>query len=245
MFLANCNRHYLIEKKQMCKGKNTCSELGTDPNFWDKQTPLRTPKFAANAINIFEEAVELFILGKRNECLAKLDEINSAEITEWYVEHGQMSGRHRKLILKVQFPTSISEDKRDPVRSPAKIQNEVFKRDGYKCRYCGNKLISQDFLRLFIKKLNSSTFQRGHTNLTTHGIIHIAWPVADHVIPWNLGGRTSLSNLVTSCATCNYGKDGFTIEQLGIENPFLRAEVKDSWVGLTNKLDLLKKINNN
>jgi 5-methylcytosine-specific restriction endonuclease McrA len=85
---------------------------------------------------------------------------------------------------------------------------------------------------MFIKKIDSPLFKRGETNLTTHGIIHITWPVADHVIPWNKGGKTNLENLVTSCAPCNYRKDGYTIEQLGLENPFRRKPVKSDWNGL-------------
>ena len=119
----------------------------------------------------------------------------------------------------------------------------MFERDGYYCRYCGIKLISQDFILIFIKKLDSELLKRGKTNLTTHGIIHIAWPVADHVQPWNQGGRTDLSNLVSSCATCNYGKDGYTIEQLGISNPFDRAPISDDWNGFTEKLTELKRSN--
>jgi hypothetical protein len=63
------------------------------------------------------------------------------------------------------------------------------------------------------------------------------------VQPWNQGGRTDLSNLVSSCATCNYGKDGYTIEQLGISNPFDRAPISDDWNGLTEKLTELKRSN--
>ena len=227
----------------MCRRKNTCTELGNNSAIWDKYALLRTPDFATDAIAIFESAVHSFIQGDRDECLSKMNEIKSTEIIDWFAEHGQMSGRHRKLVLNILAPISLPKDQRDPVRSPAKIQNEVFKRDGYKCRYCGQKLISQDFIQLFIKKLNSSAFQRGKTNKLKNGIIHIAWPVADHVLPWKLGGRTDLSNLVSACATCNYGKDGFTIEQLGIENPFHREPVIDSWVGFTDKIDLLNKMN--
>ena len=43
--------------------------------------------------------------------------------------------------------------------------------------------------------------------------------VADHVFPWSLGGATSLDNLVTSCGGCNYDKEHWTLEQLGIEDP--------------------------
>jgi 5-methylcytosine-specific restriction endonuclease McrA len=79
--------------------------------------------------------------------------------------------------------------------------------------------------------------RKGTKNLDTHGIVHIYNPVADHVVPWNLGGRTAPSNLVTSCGACNYGKDRYTIEQLGIQSPFLRSPKLDDWDGLTFLLD--------
>ncbi|MBN8697152.1 MAG: HNH endonuclease [Bacteroidetes bacterium] len=224
----------------MCRGRNICSKLGTNPEKWDINSPLPTPYWFADQMDIFESAVNEFIVGDKESCLIKLKQIRSEEITNWYVEHGQMSGRHRNLILKVPPPPTIDVTLRDPIRSPQKIQGAVFERDGYKCRYCGNKLLSQEFIRLFIKKLGSQLFQRGETNITTHGIIHIAWPVADHVIPWNKGGRTNLENLVSSCATCNYGKDGYTIEQLGIQNPFYREPIPDKWNGLTNRIPQLK-----
>lgn len=226
----------------MCRGTNTCSELGTDPAKWDRFSPLKMPAQLAQDIDLFVTAVDELLSGNRSACLERIKQIHSDAITNWYVEHGQMSGRHRKLILGITPPPDVHESLRDPVRSPSKIQNKVFERDGYKCRYCGNKLISQTFFRLLIKQLNSDLFKRGTTNLTTHGILHLAWPVADHVIPWNKGGRTHLDNLVSSCASCNYGKDGYTIEQLGIENPLKREPLNDHWNGLTDKIERLKEL---
>lgn len=223
----------------MCRGKAFCSELGQSNLNWDKYCPLPMPNWFKNEIEIFEMAVKDFLSGKRGAAISKLNQIRNEEITSWYIEHGQMSGRHRKNILNVNPPLAIPIELRDSIRSPKRIQKSVFLRDGYRCRYCGTKLISQDFMRLFIKKLNSSSFQLGKTNLTRHGILHITWPVADHVIPWNKGGRTDLTNLVSSCATCNYGKDGYTIEQLGIQNPLQREPIIDEWDGLTSKIDLL------
>jgi 5-methylcytosine-specific restriction endonuclease McrA len=227
----------------MCRRKNICSELGADPTKWDKYSPLRTPTWMNSTVDTFVNAVDDYIRGDKNGCLDKLATINSKDITNWFIEHGQMSGRHRKITLNIPVPKSLPKELRDPIRSPARIQNEVFKRDGYKCRYCSSKLISQDFIRLLIKELNSPVFQRGETNLETHSIIHIAWPVADHVIPWNLGGRTVLTNLVSACATCNYGKDGYSIEQLGLENPFNRAPLIDNWTGLTDRIESLRTLN--
>ena len=220
----------------MCRGKNICTELGTDSNTWSKESPLPKPEWMNKEVDLFISAVEAFIAGNKNVCIEIISQIRSDEITEWYIEHGQMSGRHRKLQLNITPPETIDISLRDPVRSPAKIQQKVFERDSYHCRYCGGKLISQEFLRTFIKSLNSPLFSRGETNLSTHGIIHITWPVADHVIPWNKGGRTSLVNLVSSCAPCNYGKDGYTIEQLGIADPFERSAKNSNWKGFKDKI---------
>ncbi len=221
----------------MCRGKNICSELGTDSNTWSKESPLPKPEWMNYEVDLFIKAVEAFIAGNKNLCLEIIGQIRTAEITEWYIEHGQMSGRHRKLQLNIPPPETIDIDLRDPVRSPAKLQKQVFERDSYHCRYCGGKLISQEFLKTFIKSLKSPLFSRGETNLNTHGIIHLTWPVADHVIRWNKGGRTSLDNLVSSCAPCNYGKDGYTIEQLGLIDPFTRPAKISDWDGFNNKIN--------
>ena len=218
----------------MCRGKNICSELGTDSNTWSKESPLPKPEWMNKEVDLFISAVEAYIAGNKSLSLEIISQIRSDEITEWYIEHGQMSGRHRKLQLNITPPETIDISLRDPVRSPAKIQQKVFERDAYHCRYCGGKVISQEFLRSFIKSLNSPLFSRGETNLSTHGIIHITWPVADHVIPWNKGGRTCLDNLVSSCAPCNYGKDGYMIEQLGIADPFERSAKNSNWDGFNN-----------
>jgi len=220
----------------MCREKNECSELGRNPDNWDQECPLRPPAWIDHEINIFAEALDMFIQRDREACLQLLATIRDNEITEWYIEHGQMSGRHRKNALGLPKPDLISEDLRDPLRSPQKYQEAVFNRDNYHCRYCGSRLVSQKLMRSFSKVLNSDRFKKGPTNLTTHGIIHATWPVADHVVPWNMGGRTILDNCVTSCGACNYGKDGYTCEQIGISDPFERPPVIDGWDGLVSRI---------
>tara|TARA_R110002051_G_scaffold131151_1_gene205014 strand:+ start:15739 stop:16419 length:681 start_codon:yes stop_codon:yes gene_type:complete len=226
----------------MCRGQNFCSELSDNPTDWDTNCPLPKPKHFSIEIDNLQLAIQFFINGKVEKCLDVLRAVPSKEITEWYIEHGQMSGRIRNIIIQLKAPEIINSSLRDSIRSPRKLQNQVFIRDGYRCRYCGNRLINQDLIRLFSKKINSSIFQKGKTNLTTNGIIHMTWPVADHVIPWNQGGKTNLENLVSSCAPCNYGKDGYTIEQIGISNPFNRKPIIDGWNGLNDELVLLEKI---
>ena len=93
----------------------------------------------------------------------------------------------------------------------------------------------------YVKKLNSPFFRKGKDSISIHGIIHLTWPVADHVVPWNLGGLTNLENLVSACAPCNYGKDGNTLEQLGLNNPFERAPVEDIWDGFVRRIEALRR----
>lgn len=223
------------KESAMCRGKNICSELGANPAEWDKNCPLLPPKWINTEINKFIEAAHMFIQGNRELCIRTLSTIEDKKITNWYIEHGQMSGMHRKNILDSPNLELASENSRDPLRAPQKYQTEVFSRDNYHCRYCGQKLISQKFMKSFIKGVNSDQFKKGSTNLTTHGIIHVTWPVADHVIPWNIGGQTNSFNLVASCGPCNYGKAGYTCEQMGITDPFSRPPTQDSWDGLSSR----------
>ncbi len=58
-----------------------------------------------------------------------------------------------------------------------KLRFEIFKRDNFTCQYCGRN-VREDGIKLNI----------------------------DHIIPISKGGKTIVSNLVTSCKECNAGK---------------------------------------
>ena len=223
----------------MCRGKKYCTELGDNPSEWDTDCPLRLPGGYGSAVDTFTDAVQLFVEGQRSQCISLLETIDSASITNWYIEHGQQSGLHRSRVIGLMLGAPLPVEERYPVRSPAKLQAGVFERDGYRCRYCGNKLIDQNLLRNFANALDSPNFTRGTTNLTSHAIIHIAWPVADHVVPWSRGGETTIDNLVASCAPCNYGKAEYTIEQIDTANPLNRPPVVDDWDGLRSLAEVV------
>jgi|TARA_B100001964_G_scaffold188594_1_gene209969 hypothetical protein len=216
----------------MCRDKPTCTELPSDRAAWDLGCPLPTPEWWASQVDILAQAFNEFRGGRREECLETLARLRNDEMRDWYIEHGQMSGTHRARALSVSPPTKLPKDELDGRRSPRKFQKEVFIRDGYRCRYCGNRVVCPDTLKRFIRDLSHPHLKKGDTNLSTSGIIHAVWPMADHVVPWSYGGRTAPENLVTSCFPCNYGKANFTIEQLGIESPFRREPMVDEWTGL-------------
>ena len=235
LLCLNFDRTISSVYQDMCRDKKECSELGSDPELWDKFCPLRPPEWLEGQIDLFSSAVENFRHGDRCKCIELISATRGPDMQEWFIEHGQTSGNRRTKALGVPKPDALAMKLRDPNRNPTKYQNDVFERDGFRCRYCGIRLISQIFMKAFIKELDWHGFRKGSKNLERHGMIFATWPYADHVIPWNLGGQTDPDNLVASCGSCNFGKGSYTIEQMGIENPFDRPPNKDTWDGLTSK----------
>ena len=233
----------------MCRSKDTktkntyCDLLNDEGLNFDDHSPLPTKRYW-KVVGTFISAARAYSRGERAACENKLKKIKKldADIKDWSIKHAQVSGRNRNRILNIKISKSISESKRDKIRKPSKkLEEEVFERDNYHCRYCGMKLISKRTLKTFAKEL--SKFEGGqykhlfyykNTNETKHSIVHLCLPVADHVHPWRLGGKTSKSNLVTACGPCNYGKHNFTCKEIGITDPKLRDPITDGWNGLTN-----------
>lgn len=218
----------------MCRGTKTCTELGTRPELWSREAPLVPPVWFESQLSIFVEAAKAAAGGDVFAARAKLLLIRSTDLQTWYIEHGQNSGtfRHRQLgKRKAQiFHTSL-----DTLASSDRFSNEVFKRDGYRCRYCGLRLIPKSVLQAFSAVVGADAFRATGTNVERHGIVLAFRANADHVVPYNLGGRTDLNNLVACCWSCNYGKGKFTLDQLGLEDPRNRpVNSANTWDGLTS-----------
>lgn len=224
----------------MCRQRPACSELPADPAEWSRTCPLPRPGWFDAQLEVFEQALSALAMDDRARGLARLAEIPSAEMQTWYIEHGQMAGMHRVNRLGTPNPISVPDHQLDMRRSPRRHEREVYTRDGFRCRYCGSRLIEPMVLAAFAARVGGPEFEKGSTNLTTHGMILAFHPVVDHVIPWRVGGRTAPGNLVSACWPCNYGKSGYTIEQLGIENPFARPPVVDAWDGFASYLEALR-----
>jgi hypothetical protein len=71
------------------------------------------------------------------------------------------------------------------------------------------------------------------TNLGCHAGFWTLWGSVDHVIPRARGGRNEAENLVTACMVCNFAREDYTLEQLGLADPRSRPPVLDGWDGLT------------
>lgn len=224
----------------MCRQSAFCVSLGDEPSAWSTSVPLPPPTWFEEQALLFRDAAEKAANGERDRAVQILRTIKSDEMRAWFDEHGQMSGWHRVKRLGIPAPR-VSPQIFDTVRSPARYEKFVFERDFYTCRYCGLRLISKGTLTAFEHAVTASEFRTQGTNAQQHGVVHAFKIVADHVVPFKRGGRTSPHNLVSSCPACNYGKYNYTLEQLGINDPRDRPPVKSDWNGLTSLIDGLKR----
>lgn len=223
----------------MCRGERTCIELGNDAAKWSKLAPLMPPVWFGGELTLFAEAVRLASVGDVAGARIKLGSIQSEQMQTWFIEHGQQSGFFRDRHFHLATPPITIP--LDPLRSPDKLATEVFKRDGYRCRFCGNRLVPLSVLKEFSKAVGNDDFRATGTNMERHGIVLAFRANADHVVPWTLGGRTDMANIVSACWSCNFGKSSYTLEQLGLGDPRDRPiPISDGWNGLTSFIPSLR-----
>lgn len=122
-----------------------------------------------------------------------------------------------------------------PANPSRRLSEQVFKRDGHRCRYCGIPVVTRwkngDIPRLVaampdltptVRVQNGELLGSGKGG-APRNVDEAKWmwqkAVADHVVPASRYGPTDLDNLVTACAGCNYEKMHFTLAELGVVDP--------------------------
>jgi hypothetical protein len=110
---------------------------------------------------------------------------------------------------------------------------EIFVRDQFQCRYCGQLLFAVPMLSAL-----SSAFpdELPYVNTYKTGMMHPAyWLVgaeADHLIPGSRGGLwTEPENHVTACVLCNTRKGNHLVEELGIPVTVSKPSAWDGLIG--------------
>ena len=227
----------------MCKvgEQEFCVALGEDSNKWSKYCPLPVPTYFDDAVESFSRAVSELTRVNYKESLEALSASNAPAVGKFYIDHGQQSAYFRVTNRREIDNANRLEKKLNlsPRDKPA-ITKEVFKRDFYRCRYCSLRIITGEVFSEYSRIVGSDIFSDERENTKRNGLTLGLRGVADHVEPYALGAGTELDNLVTSCYSCNFGKAGYTLDQLKIEDPRLRQPKDDGWKGLTNYLPALK-----
>jgi len=144
------------------------------------------------------------------------------------------------LNIRCKFPVSdtsvVAAAHRDPERHPSdEVKRDALERDGFRCRYCGIPVIGAD-VRKLAHRLYPDAVPWGRYPSEQHAAFQAMWLQFDHVVPHSHGGRSSLDNIVVACGLCNYGKDRYTLAQLGLSDPRAFDPVPSPWDGLQRLL---------
>jgi len=114
----------------------------------------------------------------------------------------------------------------------SELTRTVFDRDGWRCRYCGLRVIDRRTLKLLSQAIPAA-FPWRNRNGNSHPATVVLAATPDHVNPRSQGGGHEPENLVTSCGTCQYQARGAcTLEELGLADPRDRQPAVDDWNGL-------------
>jgi 5-methylcytosine-specific restriction endonuclease McrA len=132
---------------------------------------------------------------------------------------------------------------RDPDRNIAPaVKAAVLQRDGYRCRYCGIPVVHSDIRKQAHRLYPDAVPWDSYDPAKEHAAFACLWLQFDHVVPHSHGGRSSVENVVVSCALCNYGKDKYTLKQLGVADPRLTPPTSAAWDGLERFRAQLPKV---
>jgi hypothetical protein len=106
----------------------------------------------------------------------------------------------------------------------------LFARDGWRCRFCDCRVVPPK-VRTAMRTALPGAIPWSKTEGFHGGFIAMSASV-DHVVPYSAGGTNEEENLVTACWSCQFGKDAYSLEEVGLLDPRARPPVKDGWDGL-------------
>ena len=153
-------------------------------------------------------------------------------IRDWTESIWGNNSPHVKYRPVEGTPPVIPKEQRVKARMPtAAEKHDLHQRDGYHCRFCGIPVIRQE-VRARIRKVYPLALSRGRRNKDQHAAFQAMWAQYDHLLPHARGGGNDLTNIVVTCAPCNFGRMNFTLEEVGLIDPMTREHVRSTWIGL-------------
>src|SRR5207253_1428589 len=92
------------------------------------------------------------------------------------------------------------------------VSRGVLARDGYRCRFCGCRVIVKEARKKFIVALPLAVKADG-AGTPHHAALAVLTASIDHVVPFRRGGSNDLENLVTTCGPCQFGRGHWLLEE--------------------------------
>ena len=121
---------------------------------------------------------------------------------------------------------------------PERAQLEIWKRDKWTCRYCGEPVIFAPTLKILSEmNPNSGYYHKNGNESRMLPLLARRWASIDHITPRSKGGTDSLDNYVTACWRCNDKMGNRT------KNKTLKEIVNYNynWDGLSSLYNIINK----
>ncbi|WP_417479677.1 HNH endonuclease [Maricaulis maris] len=199
--------------------------------FAPRQCFLPPPNSIGDAAAHFDAAVDLLIQGKLEEArshIAATDRNEHAEFAQ-LIAGTTVQSIHRVRIVDDAPPFDRSKAERMP---SARDQFAIFGRDGWRCRFCGVKVINRTAIKLLDRHFPDLIRWSGKAR-DMNGSVRIMAVSLDHIIPHSRGGSNEERNLVTACGPCQFGRSSWTLAEVGFSDPRKREPIVDEWDGLS------------
>jgi len=188
------------------------------------------------AAKYLDQAVNLIIDNKFELAKELIVRADFLEICEYSL---LITGKINPAIHWQKEMPSESERSIDraKLRMPsAKIELKIAVRDGWRCRFCETKVISKK-ARNILHDLFPEQARWGRKNNEKHCGLSALTSSLDHLLPHSRGGTNDPDNLVTACGPCQSGRNQWTLEEVGFNDPRQRKPIVDKWDGLTKLIN--------
>jgi 5-methylcytosine-specific restriction endonuclease McrA len=186
-----------------------------------------------DAARCLDAAVVAHLAGDRVETERLIRVADDPRIAQWTESLWGRGGPWMQLPRPVPDPPPYLKRNARPLpRMPTAAQRaQLLARDGHHCRFCGIPLIRAEVRRRFMDAYPDAA-RWGRRNVEQHAAFQAMWVQYDHILPNARGGATDLSNLVITCAPCNFGRTDLTLEEVGLLDPRSRPPIRSAWDGL-------------
>jgi 5-methylcytosine-specific restriction endonuclease McrA len=143
-------------------------------------------------------------------------------IGEWLdsIWSGEGNNPYRGIRKIGDLPPLVPKAERYQPRNPPRgMEQALVARDGHHCRFCGIPLVRAAVRKALAEDYPQATRWTGTRSSQQHRGLQVMWLQYDHVVVHSHGGTTTMENLVVTCPACNYGRDRWTLEEVGLRDP--------------------------
>jgi hypothetical protein len=185
-----------------------------------------------DAARLLDAAVVAHHEGRPKIAADLLQLANDRHIRDWLESVWGKGSPYTQFRVVANSTPILPAEQRIKQRNPTLDERQkIHMRDGYYCRFCSIPVIRSTVRKRFCQEY-PDVVPWGSTNILQHAAFQVMWAQYDHVLPHARGGTNDISNVILTCAACNYGRMDYTLEEVGLVDPRTRAPRHGPWDGL-------------